>query len=249
MEANGLACAATGGSSGIGLATSTEMVARGATVILLDLGAPNNDSGTHFVDLDVRDDTSVTLGTNETVSRFGRLSALLNKASVGCIGTIDQVSMEEWSATSNAKVFGTVRVTKASLPHLRQSDSASIVFTGSVSASSGLPRRTACSSSKGAIQAPTPALAANLACARNRVNCVHPGTVDTPFVSKILDRSIDPLAERRAMELRQPHGRFVTREEMALAIAFLASPPAGSVTGTAIIVDGGFSGKGSGHEK
>ena len=73
-----------------------------------------------------------------------------------------------------------------------------------------------------------------------RVNCVNPGTADTPWVGRLLDVADDPAAERAALEARQPMGRLVSADEVAAAIAYLASPLSGSTTGTAIAVDGGM---------
>ncbi|MDH6145480.1 NAD(P)-dependent dehydrogenase (short-subunit alcohol dehydrogenase family) [Kitasatospora sp. GP30] len=75
-----------------------------------------------------------------------------------------------------------------------------------------------------------------------RVNCVNPGTVDTPWVGRLLDASADPAAERAALNNRQPTGRLVTADEVAAAIAYLASPASASTTGTALAVDGGMAG-------
>lgn len=75
-----------------------------------------------------------------------------------------------------------------------------------------------------------------------RINCVNPGTVDTPWVSRLLHAADDPAAEHAALDARQPHGRLVTAEEVAAAVAYLASPLAGSTTGTALPVDGGTAG-------
>ena len=75
-----------------------------------------------------------------------------------------------------------------------------------------------------------------------RVNCVNPGTADTPWVGRLLDPAPDPEAERAALAARQPHGRLVTPEEVAEAIVYLASPRAGSTTGTSLAVDGGMQG-------
>jgi NAD(P)-dependent dehydrogenase (short-subunit alcohol dehydrogenase family) len=73
-----------------------------------------------------------------------------------------------------------------------------------------------------------------------RVNCVNPGTADTPWVGRLLEQAADPAAERAALEARQPHGRLVAPEEVAAAVAYLASPRSGSTTGTTIAVDGGM---------
>jgi NAD(P)-dependent dehydrogenase (short-subunit alcohol dehydrogenase family) len=73
-----------------------------------------------------------------------------------------------------------------------------------------------------------------------RVNCVNPGTTDTPWVSRLLEAAADPAAERAALEARQPHGRLISAEEVAGAVAYLVSPRSGSTTGTSIAVDGGM---------
>jgi 2-keto-3-deoxy-L-fuconate dehydrogenase len=98
------------------------------------------------------------------------------------------------------------------------------------------------SASKGAVQSLTLAMAADYAREGIRVNCVNPGTVDTPWVARLLDAAPDPRAERAALEARQPLGRMVSATEVADAIAYLASPRAASTTGTVLTVDGGMAG-------
>lgn len=75
-----------------------------------------------------------------------------------------------------------------------------------------------------------------------RVNCVNPGTADTPWIGRLLDRAGDPAAERAALEARQPTGRLVSADEVAAAVVYLAGPSAAAVTGTALAVDGGMQG-------
>jgi NAD(P)-dependent dehydrogenase (short-subunit alcohol dehydrogenase family) len=96
------------------------------------------------------------------------------------------------------------------------------------------------SASKGAVLALTRAMAADHLREGVRVNCVNPGTADTPWVQRLLDDAEDPIAVRAALEARQPHGRLVTPEEVADAVAYLAGPRAGSTTGIALAVDGGL---------
>ena len=135
-----------------------------------------------------------------------------------------------------------MRVTRAALGHLRASDRAAVVNTCSIAATAGLPQRALYSASKGAVASLTLAMAADHLRERIRVNCVNPGTADTPWVGRLLDSAPDPAAERAALAARQPHGRLVTPAEVGEAIAYLASPLAGSTTGVALAVDGGMQG-------
>jgi 2-keto-3-deoxy-L-fuconate dehydrogenase len=137
---------------------------------------------------------------------------------------------------------GIVRVSRAALPHLRRSAQAAIVNTCSIVATAGLPQRALYSASKGAVLALTLAMAADHVADGIRVNCVNPGTADTPWVGRLLDQADDPVAERAALEARQPMGRLVTAAEVAAGIAYLASPAAATVTGTALAIDGGMAG-------
>jgi NAD(P)-dependent dehydrogenase (short-subunit alcohol dehydrogenase family) len=139
-------------------------------------------------------------------------------------------------------VLGIVRVSRAALPHLRKSDRAAIVNTSSIAATAGLPQRALYSASKGAVYSLTLAMAADHIREGIRVNCVSPGTADTPWVSRLLDKAPDPAAERAALNARQPHGRLVSAQEVAAAIAYLASPLNGSTTGVSLAVDGGMNG-------
>ena len=111
-----------------------------------------------------------------------------------------------------------------------------------IAATAGLPQRALYSASKGAVQSLTFAMAADHVAEGIRVNCVNPGTVDTPWVRRLLDSAPDPDAEIAALRARQPTGQLVAAQEVAESIAYLASPSAASITGTALAVDGGMSG-------
>jgi len=238
-ELEGLAAVVTGGGSGIGRATARLLASRGARVAVLDL-----NPGEEFVALkaDVTDDESVRRAVGEAASQLGGIDILVNNAGVGAIGTVADNPDEQWHQVFDVNVVGMVRVTRAALPWLRASAHAAIVNTCSIAATAGLPQRALYSATKGAVLSLTLAMAADHLPEGIRVNCVNPGTADTPWVGRLLAAAGDPAAERAALEARQPMGRLVSAEEVAAGIAYLASPAAASVTGTALAIDGGMAG-------
>jgi NAD(P)-dependent dehydrogenase (short-subunit alcohol dehydrogenase family) len=238
---DGLAAAVTGGASGIGAAVVTELARQGARVAVLDLQDPADGSPqARAIQADVADDASVRAAIERITGELGRLDVLVNNAGIGAQGTVEDNDDAEWARVLDVNLLGMVRTSRAALPALRRSPSAAIVNTGSVAATAGLPQRALYSATKGAVLALTRAMAADHLHEGIRVNCVNPGTADTPWIGRLLDRADDPAAERAALEARQPHGRLVTPEEVALAVAYLAGPRSGSTTGTAIAVDGGM---------
>jgi 2-keto-3-deoxy-L-fuconate dehydrogenase len=229
----------TGGASGIGLATAQWLDKRGANVAILDRDQISDAGLTGFV-ADLSDDLSVRDAVTRAIAHLGGLDILINNAGIGAQGTVEDNDDDEWHRVLDVNVVGVVRVTRACLPALRQSTKASIVNTSSIAATVGLPDRALYSASKGAVSALTLAMAADYLRDGIRVNCVAPGTADTPWVQRLLDRADDPGAERVALAARQPHGRLVTAQEIAAAIAYLAGPDAGSTSGTTLVVDGGL---------
>jgi NAD(P)-dependent dehydrogenase (short-subunit alcohol dehydrogenase family) len=252
-EFEGLVAAVTGGASGIGLAAATLLAERGAQVAVLDLkpealftaeGSSAQPDDTPFAGFrcDVGSDAEVTSAIDAVVERFGRLDVLVNNAGIGAQGDVAANGDEEWHRVFDVNVVGMVRLARAALPHLRKSPSAAIVNTCSIAAWAGLPNRALYSASKGAVLSLTLAMATDHLPDRIRVNCVCPGTADTPWVGRLLDTAEDPAAERAALAARQPMGRLVTADEVANAIVYLASPLSASTTGTALAVDGGMYG-------
>ena len=240
-EFDGLTALVTGGASGIGLASATVLRDKGAHVVVLDR-ADSAPDGLDLVQADVSDDDQVRAAVAAAVEKLGGLDILVNNAGIGAQGGIDANDDDEWRKVLDINVLGLVRVTRAALPSLRASDHAAIVNTCSIAATAGLPNRALYSASKGAVLSLTLAMAADLIAEGIRVNAVNPGTADTPWVRRLLDAADDPAAERAALEARQPHGRLVSAQEVANAVAYLASPGAGSTTGTTLAVDGGMAG-------
>jgi NAD(P)-dependent dehydrogenase (short-subunit alcohol dehydrogenase family) len=239
-EYNGIVAAVTGGASGIGLATARTLAERGARVVVLDLAVDALEPGMTGVRCDVTDRGSVDAAVAEIEQRLGGLDVLVNNAGISAVGTVEENTAEDWIRVLDVNVVGIARMTAAALPLLRRSEHAAVVNLCSVAAFNGLPQRALYSATKGAVYAMTLAMATDHVREGIRFNCVSPGTVDTPFVARMLQNFPDPVAERAALDARQAIGRMVTPEEVADAIAYLGSPRAGSVTGASLLVDGGL---------
>ncbi|WP_432136751.1 MULTISPECIES: SDR family NAD(P)-dependent oxidoreductase [unclassified Streptomyces] len=238
----GLRALVTGGASGIGRATAALLAERGARVAVLDLDPSGVERPLLGYRADVTDDASVRTAVAAAAADLGGLDVVVNNAGVGAQGTVEDNDDAEWHRVLDVNVVGMVRVARAALPYLRASAHAAVVNTCSVAATAGLPQRALYSATKGAVQSLTLAMAADHVREGIRVNCVNPGTADTPWIGRLLDRADDPVAERAALEARQPTGRLVSAAEVAGAIAYLASPLSGATTGTALAVDGGMQG-------
>jgi NAD(P)-dependent dehydrogenase (short-subunit alcohol dehydrogenase family) len=224
----------TGGASGIGAAVVSLLRERGDDVVVLDRDPSDG------IQVDVTDAAAVDAAVKEAAERLGGLDIVINNAGVGAAGTVADNSDDEWHRVFDINVVGMVRVSRAALPFLRESERAAIVNTCSVAATAGLPQRALYSATKGAVMSLTLAMAADHVREGIRVNCVAPGTADTPWIGRLLDAAEDPEAERAALEARQPMGRLVSAVEVAEAIVYLATSTA--TTGTVLHVDGGVQG-------
>jgi 2-keto-3-deoxy-L-fuconate dehydrogenase len=238
----GLRFLVTGGASGIGHAVATAALDAGAAVAVLDLDPSNAPIGAIGQRADIADDDSVAAAVAHVAEAMGGIDVVVNNAGIGAQGTVEDNDLDEWRHVFEVNVFGMVRVMRAALPHLRRSEHAAVVNTCSIAATAGLPDRAVYSASKGAVLSLTLAMAADHLREGIRVNCVNPGTADTPWVARLLDRADDPAAERAALAARQPSGRLVTADEVAAAVLYLASPTSGATTGTSLAVDGGMAG-------
>lgn len=241
-EFKGLTAVVTGAGSGIGLAVARALSEAGAKVLGLDLSEGEMSKYATFIPCDVSDPSKVAAAFAEIAKHTDVIDVLANNAGVGAIGSITDVKEEEWQKVFGVNVFGMGRVSAAAMPMLKKSKFASIVNTCSIAATAGLPQRAVYSASKGAVLSLTLAMAADGIPDKVRVNCVAPGTADTPWVARLLSQAADPAAERAALEARQPIGRLVSADEVASAILYLASPRQASTTGIVLSVDGGMQG-------
>ena len=236
---DGLVAVVSGAASGIGAATATLLLERGAQVAALDRTA-GGPAGALVVACDVTDRAAVEAVMANVVERLGGLDVLINNAGISAVGDVAANDDAEWARVLDVNVTGMARVAAAALPYLRRSRHAVIVNTCSAVALLGVRNRALYSASKGAVLGLTLAMAADHVQEGIRVNAVAPGTADTPWVERLLAAAPDADAAREALRLRQPLGRLVSADEVANAIVSLASPAAASTTGAVLSVDGGM---------
>jgi 2-keto-3-deoxy-L-fuconate dehydrogenase len=221
----------TGGGSGIGRAVALRLAAGGARVFVANR-SESREVG-RFVRTDVADEDSVR-ALFEAVGPD--VHVLVNSAGVlASTSLTPDITVDEWEEAFAVNVRGTFLCCKHALPRMPRGSA--IVNVASVAGMVGVPGRAAYGASKGAVIAFTRALAIDHVRDGVRVNCVCPGTIDTPWI----DRVVNELGESRdALVARQPLGRLGTAEEIAEAIAYLASDRSRFTTGTQLVVDGGM---------
>lgn len=230
----------TGAASGIGAAITRRLVADGAAVVGGDLDPDAVPAGATGVALDVSDPESVQALVDRCVADHGRIDILCNNAGVGGVTDVVHCTLEEWERIFAVNARGTFLCLRATLPHMLDAGRGVIVNTASVAATVGLPNRAAYCASKGAVVALTKQVAVQYASQGIRCNSVSPGTVDSPWVGRLLEAADDPAAMREALVARQPLGRLGTPEEVAEVVTYLASDAASFVTGADWLIDGGI---------
>jgi len=228
----------TGAGSGIGEAVARRLHAQGADVLLGDLSGERAEQvaadlggeRATALALDVRDEAAVGAAARG-------LDVLVNVAGIGSTTNAPDTPLEVWEDVFAVNARGTFLCCKHAIPGMQERGGGSIVNIASVAALVGLKNRAAYSASKGAVIALTRALAIDHIGDGIRVNAVCPGTVDSPWVRRLVEEVGESLDALRA---RQPMGRLGTPEEIADAVLYLASDDAAFVTGTAFVIDGGL---------
>jgi NAD(P)-dependent dehydrogenase (short-subunit alcohol dehydrogenase family) len=236
----------TGAGAGIGEAIAIRLSSEGARVALADLDghaaeriAGGIEGKTLVRRTDVTRSDEVEALVQGVVEEWGGLDVMVNNAGIGVAGTTPETSEEDWERLMAVNLKGTFLGMKYAISAMRDSGGGSIINISSVAALVGIPDRAAYSATKGGILALTKAAAIDHVAEGIRVNCIAPGTVDTPWIDRITARYDDPAVARANMEARQPHGRFVAPEEIAAMAAYLAADESASCIGACMIVDGG----------
>ena len=233
----------TGAASGVGRETARLLVERGASVVAVDLEPSVHELADDAL-APVVGDASAAATAQEAVetatSRFGRLDVLVNNAGHIVWKSIVDTTEDEWDRVMAVNVRSMFVHSRAAIPVMQRSGGGAIVNTASISGVVGLPGQAAYCTSKGAVVQLTRQLAVDYAAAKIRVNAVAPGAVETPFLMGLVEAQEDPAALRAAIEAEHPLGRLASAEEIARSIVFLASDDAAFITGTVLMVDGGF---------
>ena len=239
----------TGAGSGIGRAVALRLASEGARVVVSDVDKGAAEAVAAEIDgtggealareTDVARAADVGALVGQAVSRWGGLDVMVNNAGVGVAGTVVTTTEEEYERVMDVCVRGTFLGMKHAIPAIKDSGGGSVVNLSSIAALVGVPDRAVYSAAKGAILAMTRAAAIDHVEGGVRVNCIAPGTVDTPWIGRITAGYEDPEGARANMQARQPHGRFVAPGEIAAMAAYLASDESASCVGACMVVDGG----------
>ena len=250
MKLAGKIAVVTGAGSGIGHETATLFAGEGATVIVADRDGKAADRVAGEIagagrkasaaTVDVTREAEVKALIENAAKDHGRLDILVNNAGYGFAGTVVTTSEKDWDALMAVNVKGVFFGCKYAIPIMERQGGGVVVNTASTVANVGIADRAAYVASKGAVAALTRAMAIDHVAANIRVNCVAPGTIESPYFAEIFARAANPAELRRELEQRQAMERLGKPLEIARAILFLASDDSSFCTGTTLVVDGGW---------
>lgn len=248
-ELEGRLAVITGAASGIGAATAAHFAAEGAQMLLVDRDGPTLErlvselsragATVHAFEADVSDPVTALAAVAEAVRRLGGVDVLVNNAGIAFMATVDDTSPEEWDRVFAVNVRSVYAYSRAALPALRSRGGGAIVNTASEAGIVGFAQYAAYSASKAAVVNLTRSMAVDHAPDRIRVNCVCPGSIETPLLVRYYEAQADPAAARGEDEQTHPLG-IGQPQDIANAICFLASERSAYVTGHALVVDGGY---------
>jgi NAD(P)-dependent dehydrogenase (short-subunit alcohol dehydrogenase family) len=240
----------TGAASGIGHSVAGHFARAGAGVAMLDRDEEQGRAACRelqakgfsceFYQVDVSNEAQVAGAIDSIAIRFGGISCLVNNAGIVLVKDVEACSVADWDRVFDVNVKSIFLMVKYSLPFLRRVKGASVVNVSSVSglvAQKGTPAYVA---SKGAVLMLSKALALDLAGDGIRVNCVCPGITDTPMFHLHVNSTADPALTLQQRTSRVPMARMLSPDEIADAVVYLASERASGITGTELVIDGGY---------
>ncbi len=240
----------TGGASGIGRAIAKMFADEGARVVAADIDYASAKSFSDEMngaiipfELDVTSADNFKALADYCDGVWGGIDVLVNNAGVGVAGKLPGTSEKDWQRIMDINLKGPFLGMKYFIPLMQKTGGGSIINISSIAALVGLADRAVYSASKGGIIAMSRAAAIDHINDNIRINCIAPGTVDTPWIERITQTYDDPEAAKNAMKERQPHGRLVTPGEIAAMAVYLASDESKSTIGAVMIVDGGVTAK------
>ncbi len=244
---DGKVAVVTGGASGIGAATLLRFAQEGARVAVLDLNKPEAaafaqveaaSAGAFFHEVDVRNEASIKTAMSAVLETFGQIDVLVNAAGVSSFGPVHVLETDEWDRALDINLKGSYLTSKYALPNMLERGTGSIVHIASVEGLVGISGQAAYNASKGGVVLLTKNMALDYSPAGVRVNCVCPGGVETAMTAMLKTEGLRAIGEK--LEKFHLLGRFARPEEIANAILFLASDEASFVTGSSLVVDGGY---------
>ncbi len=240
----------TGAGSGIGQAMALLFAREGARVLAADVNGEAAEATAARVTAEGGSCQALTVNVVEpdqvrtmierAGSSYGQLDILCNNAGIGSTTDVVECEPDEWDRVMTVNVKSVYLGCKYAVPVMIAQGGGVIVNTASVAGMVGIVKRASYSASKGAVIALTRQVAIEFVEQGIRVNCICPGTVDSPWVGRLLNQAGDPAAARQNLVARQPMGRLGTPEEVAAAALYLASDDAAFITGTGLVIDGGL---------
>jgi len=240
----------TGAAQGIGWGIAQALLQAGAAVMLADVNAGAGTAAATelaaqggescYRHVDVSQEADVRSLVDATVARYGRLDIVVNNAGIVAVQTVEESSVDDWDQVMAVNVRSIFLTTRYALPFLRAAGGGAILNIASVSSFVGQQGTPAYCASKGAVLMLTKALALDYGRERIRVNCLCPGITDTPMLRFHARHEVDPDAHLRHRLERVPSGAMLYPEDMGKAAVFLCSDDAAGITGTSLVVDGGY---------
>jgi NAD(P)-dependent dehydrogenase (short-subunit alcohol dehydrogenase family) len=239
----------TGAANGIGLATAKKLASTGHDLFMVDKESEPLSTAVSEVSalgaqarclvLDLSDPEAIMPALDNALGDV-QVDQLVNNAGVGFARTVENTSLVEWDLTLSVNLTAVFVMCKYFVPKMVASGGGEIVNVASAASLVGLRNRVAYCASKAGVVGITRAICADHASEGIRINAIAPGTVDSPWIAKILSDADDPVATRKMMEERQLDGRMGTPEEVAHGIAFLLSPEGRFVNGSLFVMDAGL---------